>query len=147
MQTVWGTARSKRTRLTRTAEKRKAARVQSFYNGLIGNGHKPFEVSFVGQADVVVCALCGKYVQEKRKSIVQRCSKGISEAGRRVLDRIANGKHPDRLSTGRVTTCFDVASKTAGELLSLVASQGSEATEESRVNPPRCAERCTAMRL
>ena len=78
---------------------------------LLRNGHKPFAVSFLGQAESVVCALCGKYVQEKKKSMMQHCNKGISEAGRRVLDRIANGKHPDRLNSGRVTTCFDVAAK------------------------------------
>ena len=84
------TARSKRTMLTRTAENCKAAGMQSFYDGLIGNGHNPFAVGFLGQADVVVCALCGKYAQEKNKSIMQHCNKGISEAGRRVWDRIAN---------------------------------------------------------
>ncbi len=54
------TARSKRTMLTKTAEKCKD-------DGSIGNGHKPFVVSCAGQADVVMCALCGKYVQEKKE--------------------------------------------------------------------------------
>jgi hypothetical protein len=125
------TARWKRTMLTRTAEKRKVAGMQSLYDGLIGNGHKPFAVSFVGQADVVVCSLCGKYVQEKKKSIMQHCNKGISEAGRRVFDRVANGKLPDRLNTGRVTTCFDVAAKRPVSYSALLPAKA--------VKPPRRA--------
>ncbi len=60
---------------------------------------------------MVVCGLCGKYVQAKQKTIMQPCLKRTSEGGRRALDHIANGKHPDRLNGGRVSMCIDVAAR------------------------------------
>ena len=103
-------AKSRRTMLARAAEKCKAVGEQSFFDGLRGNGHKSFSVSFQGQADLVVCALCGKYVQEK-KNIMQGCNKTISEAGKRALSHIANGQHPDRNNKGRVSRCYDESAR------------------------------------
>ena len=77
------------------------------------------------------CADCGKYAQEKKKSIMQHCNQGIREAGRRVLDRVANGKHPDRLNTGRVATCFDVAAKRPASYSALLPAKSAK--------PPRRA--------
>ena len=97
--------------LSRGSEKCKAAGELNFYNGLVSNGHKPSAVTYDEQADVMVCGLCGKYVQAKKKSIMQPCLKCTSEGARRALDRVANVKHPDRLNGGRLGTCIDVTAR------------------------------------
>ena len=55
--------------------------------------------------------MCGKYVQEKKKNIMQGCNKIISDAGRRALSRIANRQHPDRHNGGRVSKCCDESAR------------------------------------
>ena len=99
--------------LTRAAEKCKAVGELNFFDGLKGNGHKPFSVSFQGQADLVICGVCGKYVQEKKKTITQECNGIISEAGKKAFGRIAGGQHPDRHNGARVSKCYDESAKRA----------------------------------
>ena len=76
---------------------------------LLSNGHKPMRVLISGQADLMVCSGCGKYVQSKKKEIMELCKKSPAEGGRLALARLSKGDHPDRKIGGRVTAVFNEA--------------------------------------
>ncbi len=67
---------------------------------------------------VVVGSRCGKHAQAKKKTIMQPRTEHLSDGERRAVDRISQGKNPDRTNNGRVASCFDVA---AGRLVSFAA--------------------------
>ena len=76
---------------------------------LLSNGHKPMRVLFPGQADMMLCSGCGKYVQSKKREIMELCKKTPAEGGRLALARLSKGDHPDRKIGGRVTSVFNEA--------------------------------------
>ena len=105
------TARSLRTLLTRKGERCsvRAAGVENLVEQLLSNGHKPMRVLISGQADLMVCSGCGKYVQSKKKEIMALCKKSPADGGRLALARLSKGDHPDRKIGGRVTAVFNEA--------------------------------------
>ena len=108
----------------------------SFIEGLMKNGHRPVTLSYPGQPDLVICTSCGRYVQEKKKSIVQECSKLLTEADSRALSRCASGLHPDRMKGGRIGKCFDEVAKRVVSFAALLPTKSAK--------PPRV--QCKARR-
>ena len=92
----------------------KAAAVEegSVASDLIGLGHKPVEVRMSQGAVLYICARCGKYVQTKKKTILEPCPPAAGPYGRAALARVARGYHPDaHVRDVRVASCWDCQSK------------------------------------
>ena len=84
----------------------------SFASDLIGLGHKPVEVRMSQGAVLYICARCGKYVQTKKKTILEPCPPAAGPYGRAALARVARGYHPDtHVRSARVASCWDCQSK------------------------------------
>ena len=58
-----------------------------------------------------ICASYGKYVQTKRKSILQRCPPAAGTYDTAALARSSRNLHPDTHKDAKVVSCWDSSAK------------------------------------
>jgi hypothetical protein len=85
--------------------------VAGFAQVLVNLGHRPVEVRMEQGSLLWICASCGKYVQTKRKSILEPCPLAAGPYGAAALARVSRNKHPDTHKNGKVVSCWDCLAK------------------------------------
>ncbi len=79
---------------------------------------------------------CGKYVQTKKKSILEPCPPSAGPYGKAALARVSKGLHPDTHVMGsKVESCWDCQAKREISFTSLKPAAKQLATSQARAAP------------